>query len=124
MSGQLTKLWSALLVAVFMLATFQAPAAVAITAEEAFKAMHWPMPLPDMVGWSMERTMSDSIFSCLENISGIAPDGHDVMNDTTAAPVPFSWWKVATMTPPAGTMVSMDQKITMTVIRDPNAPGS
>jgi hypothetical protein len=32
-------------------------------------------------------------------------------------------WKIATMSPAAGTMVTRDQKISLTVVNDPNAPG-
>jgi hypothetical protein len=80
-SGQLTKLWSALLVAVFMLAAFQAPAANAITGDEMCKAMHWPMPLPPTVGWSLEHLNNDSILICFDNVTAVAPDGHDAAND-------------------------------------------
>jgi hypothetical protein len=31
-------------------------------------------------------------------------------------------WKVTSMSPPAGTMIPMDQQIKLTVVRDPNAP--
>jgi hypothetical protein len=49
----------------------------------------------------------------------IAPDRHDAQNDPVQSA--FSW-KVTSMTPPAGTMVMMDQKISLTVAHDPNAP--
>jgi hypothetical protein len=62
---------------------------------------------------------NDSILTCFDNVVAIAPDGHDAQN--VAAQSAFSW-KVTSMTPPAGTMVMMDQKISLTVVHDPNAP--
>ncbi|MEE3062671.1 MAG: hypothetical protein VYA67_01730 [Actinomycetota bacterium] len=101
-----------------------APVANGITAEEVCrKTYNWPIPMPTLTGWSMEHTMTDSTTSCFTNISAIAPDGHDVMNDTINAPVPFGWWKIATQSPSAGTGVQMDAQIKLTVVEDQNAPG-
>jgi hypothetical protein len=96
-----------------------APSATAITGDEMCRAMHWPMPLPPMVGWSLEHTGNDTIFQCFDNITATAPDGHDTMNDR--ARDAYSW-KVTSMMPPAGTMVPMNQQIKLTVVRDYNAP--
>lgn len=81
--------------------------------------MHWPMPLPPTVGWSINHLSNDSILQCFDNVVAIAPDGHDVMNDPARDAY---MWKVTTMTPQSGTMVPMDQKIHLTVVNDPNAP--
>jgi hypothetical protein len=96
-----------------------APVATAITGEEMCKAMHWALPLPPTVGWSLMPMTNDSILTCFDNGVAIASDGHDVQNDTVQSA--FSW-KVTSMSPPAGTMVMMDQKISLTVVHDPNAP--
>ncbi|VBA62465.1 hypothetical protein [Mycobacterium attenuatum] len=96
-----------------------APVASAITGDELCKAMHWPMPLSATVGWSLVRLSNDSILSCFDNVTAIAPDGHDAMNDPASQAYT---WKVTSMTPAAGTLVPMDQKIALTVVRDPNAP--
>jgi hypothetical protein len=96
-----------------------APVATAITGDETCKAMHWPLPLPPTVGWSLMHMTNDSILTCFDNTVAIAPDGHDAQNDPVQSA--FSW-KVTSMTPPAGTMVMMDQKISLTVVHDPNAP--
>ncbi|WAJ46628.1 hypothetical protein OK015_09305 [Mycobacterium sp. Aquia_216] len=101
-----------------------APLANGITAEEACrKTYNWPIPMPPLTGWSMEYTMTDSTSSCFTDISAIAPDGHDVMNDTIKAPIPFAWWKIATQSPSAGTRVQMDAQIKLTVVEDQHAPG-
>jgi len=96
-----------------------APSARAITGEEMCRAMHWPMPLPSTVGYSLNHLANDSILICLNNVVATAPDGHDATND--AENVAYAW-KVTSMSPPAGTMVTRDQKISLTVVQDPNAP--
>lgn len=111
---------SALSVAAVLAVAIEWPATVsAITGDEMCKAMHWPMPLPPTVGYNLEHLDKDTILTCFDNITASAPDGHDVMND------PVNWaytWKITSMSPPAGTMVLMHQLITLTVVRDYNAP--
>lgn len=97
-----------------------APASSAITYEQQCRAMHWPMPLPSVVGWGIDHLMSDSILGCLETVSAIAPDGHDVMDDKIGQ-APGSW-RMTSVKPPEGSMVTMDTPITVTVVRDYNAP--
>jgi hypothetical protein len=80
--------------------------ATVITGDEMCKAMHWPLPLPPTVGWSLMHMTNDSILTCFDNVVAIAPDGHDAQNDPVQSA--FSW-KVTSMTPPAGTMVMMDR---------------
>jgi hypothetical protein len=96
-----------------------APSAGAITGEELCNAMHWPMPLPPTVGYSLDHLTYDSILSCFDNVSAIAPDGHDAVNDPERD---AHTWKVTKMTPPAGTMVPRNQQINLTVVHDDNAP--
>jgi hypothetical protein len=96
-----------------------APAAMAITGEEICQAMHWPMPLPPTVGYSLNHLSNDSVLICFDNVVATAPDGHDAAND----PENIAYtWKVTSMSPPAGTMVPRNQKISLTVVHDPNAP--
>jgi hypothetical protein len=96
-----------------------APTASAITGDEMCRAMHWPMPLPPTVGWSLEHLNNDSILICFDNVSAIAPDGHDAVNDPEGQ---AHTWKITSVTPPAGAIVPMNQKIQLTVVRDYNAP--
>jgi hypothetical protein len=96
-----------------------APVATAITGDEMCKAMHWPMPLPPTVGYSLEHLTNDSILICFDNVTATAPDGHDAANDPERD---AHTWRITSMTPPAGTMVPMNQKINLTVVRDYNAP--
>jgi hypothetical protein len=107
----------ATLVAVVMAGS--APVANAVTGDEMCKAMHWPMPLPPTIGWSLTHMDYDSVLSCFQNLTATAPDGHDTMNDPANQ---AHNWKVTSMTPPAGTMVPMDQKLSLTVVWDPSAP--
>ena len=92
-----------------------APAAKAITGNEQCNAMHWPMPLPPTVGYSLEHLINDSLLACFDNIVATAPDGHDAMNDPASQAYT---WKITSMTPPAGTMVPRNQKINLTVVYD------
>jgi hypothetical protein len=93
--------------------------ATAAAVDEMFKAMHWPMPLPPTVGWSLMHMTNDSILTRFDNVTAIAPDGHDAQND----PVQSAYtWKVTSMTPAARTIVMMNQKISLKVVNDPNAP--
>jgi hypothetical protein len=94
-----------------------APVARAITGNDLCNAM--PMPLPPTVGYSLEHTSNDSILQYFDNITATAPDGHDAMNDPARD---AHTWRITSMTPPAGTMVPMNQKINLTVVRDYNAP--
>jgi hypothetical protein len=96
-----------------------APVARAITGDEMCNAMHWPMPLPPTVGYSLNHLTNDSILICFDNVVATAPDGHDATNDPEN--VAYAW-KITSMSPPAGTMVPRNQKISLTVVQDPNAP--
>jgi hypothetical protein len=96
-----------------------APAAQAITGDEMCKAMHSPMPLPPTVGYSLEHLANDTVLQCFDNVTAVAPDGHDAMNDPARDAYT---WKITSMSPAAGTQVPMNQKIVLTVVRDPNAP--
>lgn len=96
-----------------------APTATAITGEEMCQAMHWPMPLPPTVGYSLNHLSDDSVLICFDNVVAIASDGHDATNDPESMAYA---WKITSMTPPAGTMVPRNQKISLTVVNDPNAP--
>ncbi|MGO9353649.1 MAG: hypothetical protein ACLP3C_23490 [Mycobacterium sp.] len=97
-----------------------APAASAVIGEQLCEAMNWPMPLPPMVGYGVDHIMNDSILICFDNIVATAPDGHDVLTET--GPNESGNWRVTSMSPAAGTLVMRSQPITMTVVRDYNAP--
>lgn len=96
-----------------------APVARATTVDELCNAMHWPMPLPATVGYSLWHLSNDSILQCFDDIKAVAPDGHDAMNDSASD---ANTWKITSMTPPPGTMVPRNQQINLTVVRDDNAP--
>jgi hypothetical protein len=61
-----------------------------------------------------------SCSNALINIIATAPDGHDVLTET--GPNESGNWRVTSMSPAAGTLVMRSQPITMTVVRDYNAP--
>jgi hypothetical protein len=84
------------------------PVATAIIGEEMCQAMHWPMPLPPSVGYSLNHLVNDSVLTCLNNVMATAPDGHDATNDPES--VAYAW-KVTSMSPAAGTMVQRNQRV-------------
>jgi hypothetical protein len=94
-----------------------APTASAITGQQPCEAMKWPMPLPPMVGYGIDHIMNDSVLICFDQMTATAPDGHDVLAET--GPNESGNWRV-TMTPAAGTLVTRDQPIHLTVVRDYN----
>jgi hypothetical protein len=87
--------------------------------------MHWPMPLPPMVGYGIDHIWlrdphNERLNPCFDNMVATAPDGHDVLTET--GPNESGLWRVTSMSPPAGTLVTRDQKIVMTVVPDNNPP--
>jgi hypothetical protein len=70
------------------------------------------------VGYSLMHLTSDSILACFDNVKATAPDGHAAMNEPARN---ANTWKITSMSPCAGTMVPMDQKIKLTVVHDSNA---
>ncbi|MEU9149192.1 hypothetical protein AB0D59_01230 [Streptomyces sp. NPDC048417] len=69
------------------------------------RAEHWPQPMPDVRGKHFDPLDKD--LQCFDNVKAIAPDGHDVMNDsadqtqswTVTASKPATGVKVTTATP-------------------------
>ena len=95
-----------------------APVAGATTGDEMCNAMHWPMPLPPTVGWSLMHLTNDTILSCFDNVTATAPDGHDAMNDPAMTAY---HWRITSMSPDAGTLIPRNQQLTLTVVHDDNA---
>ncbi|WP_227982201.1 PASTA domain-containing protein [Nocardia spumae] len=74
-------------------------------------AQPWPRPLPDFRGKRLGETVVGAGL-CFAITSITAADGHDVMNDPTAATTP---WTVSGQQPAAGTSVAADTPVTLTV---------
>jgi len=90
--------------------TTAAPPAVLPTTTEALCAQQsWPRPLPQVAGMDFSQ-VSMGALACLNNLRGLAPDGHDVGNDPANA---AGQWIITTMAPPAGTPVGRDDTVTV-----------
>jgi hypothetical protein len=87
--------------------------------------MKWPQPVPNAVGKTLDDIVdaplppvtdsfaTDWFWNCIPNIAAIAPDGHDVMNDPMNS---GHTWRIASQSPPAGTLVAENQTITLKVV--------
>ena len=73
-----------------------------------------PQPVPNAVGRTFEDVAVEDMggfWDCV-NISAIAPDGHDVMNDKVGS---SQSWRITSQSPQAGTPVAENQTITFKV---------
>ena len=84
------------------------------TVQQQCDAQKWPQPVPNAVGRMFEDVAvedTSGFWDCV-NISAIAPDGHDVMNDNVgSAPA----WRITSQSPQPGTPVAENQTITFKV---------
>ncbi len=67
--------------------------------QSAVTAFRW---IPNAVGKALEFLDDDPVLICLNIAAAIAPDGHDADNDPARD---AQWWKITSMSPPAGTVV-------------------
>ncbi|MEU9245855.1 hypothetical protein [Streptomyces sp. NPDC048385] len=72
------------------------------------RAEHWPQPMPDVRGKHFDPLGKD--LQCFDSIKALAPDGHDVMNDSADQ---TQSWTVASSKPATGVKVSMATPITL-----------
>ncbi|MFD5813535.1 hypothetical protein [Streptomyces sp. NPDC127038] len=71
-------------------------------------AQEWPQPMPDIKGQAFDPLSKDLM--CFNNIEAVAPDGHDVMNDSGSG---LGTWTVVSSTPAPGARVRMTTPITI-----------
>lgn len=82
------------------------------------RAQHWPQPMPNVAGKQFDPLSKD--LQCFDKIKALAPDGHDVMNDTGGD---VQSWIVASSQPGSGAQVSLSTPIILK-LRDPSASPS
>lgn len=87
--------------------------------EQLCKAQSWPRPLPQVVGLDLSQASTGAL-TCFDNLKAMAPDGHDVMNDTGA----MKPWTIKTMSPAAGTRVGQSDTVTLTLAPGPGVTSS
>ncbi|MET7776308.1 hypothetical protein ABZU94_10475 [Streptomyces mirabilis] len=71
-------------------------------------AQHWPQSMPDVTGKRFDPLGKD--LQCFDNITALAPDGHDVMNDPANE---TAVWIVTSSRPGRGAQVSLSTRITL-----------
>ncbi|MEU8906985.1 hypothetical protein [Streptomyces mirabilis] len=72
-------------------------------------AQHWPQPMPDVAGKPFDPLSKD--LQCFDDITALAPDGHDVMNDP--ANETGGAWTVTSSRPGRGAHVGLSSRITL-----------
>ncbi|MFE2712237.1 DUF3761 domain-containing protein [Streptomyces mirabilis] len=83
--------------------------------EARCRAQHWPQHMPNLAGRSFDPL--GKVLQCFDHVKALAPDGHDVMNDSGDA---IQAWAVVSSKPASGTLVNLATPITL-ALRDPSA---
>jgi len=102
--------------------TASAAGPVPTTREQLCAAQLWPRPVPDIVGMRFSPASKVGALQCWDNIRGVAPDGHDPVNnpahyDTEAI------YRIAAVSPPAGTPIGRHELVTVQLAEiDSTAP--
>ncbi|MFD7539885.1 hypothetical protein [Streptomyces sp. NPDC059819] len=81
----------------------------------ACDAKTWPQHIPDVIGTPLTDVV-DGPLLCFNITEAAAPDGHDTLQDPTAD----TDWIITGSEPAAGTPVTKDQPITLTVTGSDN----
>ena len=105
-----TALW-AVVVGASLSCSTAAVAAPTDPFDQFCAAQSWPRPLPSVVGMIYDDVMSGSL-SCWTNAKGIAPDGHDVENNSTKADYE-TIYRITSMSPTAGTPTARAANVTV-----------
>ncbi|GAA4093887.1 MULTISPECIES: PASTA domain-containing protein [Streptomyces] len=74
----------------------------------------WPQAVPTVTGMPLADAVADPLL-CFHITEAVAPDGHDALQD----PVDETDWVITGSKPGAGTAVTQDQPVTLT-ISNPN----
>ncbi len=81
------------------------------TVAQLCEAQAWPRPLPDVVGQHLSQTTEVGALACLDNIRGVAPDGHDPINNP-ARPGDVGY-RITAVSPPPGARVGRHDVVTV-----------
>jgi hypothetical protein len=77
----------------------------------------WPRPIPPVVGIVFDDAASGAL-ACWDKVSAIAPDGHDIQNDTLGG----KEYLIADISPPVGAPVGRGDEVTVHVIPEEVPP--
>jgi hypothetical protein len=96
-----------------VVATASASVAAAIpvptTVEQLCAAEQWPRPMPDVVGKNLEQVTRQGALACWDNVRGVAPDGHDPVDNATDA----AGYLITAVSPPPGTPIGRHDAVTV-----------
>jgi hypothetical protein len=88
---------------------------------ELCDAQTWPRAVPDVVGQHLSQTTNIGALACWDNIRGVAPDGHDPINNP-ARPGDVGY-RITALSPSPGTPVGRHDLVTVQLAdADTNAP--
>jgi hypothetical protein len=74
-------------------------------------AQTWPRPMPDIVGQLLSQTTNVGALACWDNIRGVAPDGHDPINNPTR--LGDVGYRITGVSPSPGTPVGRNDVVTV-----------
>ncbi|MDT5044814.1 MAG: hypothetical protein QOG75_667 [Mycobacterium sp.] len=88
---------------------------------ELCDAQTWPRAVPDVVGQHLSQTTNIGALACWDNIRGVAPDGHDPINNP-ARPGDVGY-RITALSPSPGAPVGRHDLVTVQLAdADTNAP--
>lgn len=83
-------------------------------AQQDCTAKEWPQPLLNAVGRQLDDIVNDDSFWICLNVTAIAPDGHNVLDDNSGY---RQSWRITGQSPEAGTPVAENETVTLEVAR-------
>jgi len=93
---------------------FAAPAHAREDPQQDCTAKEWPQPLANAVGQQLDDIVNDDSFWICLNVRAIAPDGHNVLDDTSGY---TQSWRITGQSPDVGTLVAENETVTLQVSR-------
>lgn len=94
--------------------TTEVPGPPATTVEQLCQQQSWPRPIPDVTGRLLHQTVKIGALGCWTDVHAVTPDGRAPGNGD---------YRIAAVTPPAGTPALRDDAVTVEVVEvDSAAP--
>jgi hypothetical protein len=100
--------------------TLSPPRSTPTTLEQLCDAQTWPRPVPNIVGQLLKPGTKVGALECWDNVRGVAPDGHDPVNNP-AKPVEATY-RITAASPLPGTSIGRHDVVTIQLAAvDPKA---
>jgi hypothetical protein len=101
--------------------TASAPGPAPTTVAQLCDAQTWSRPVPDVEGQLLSQTTKVGALGCWDNVRGVAPDGHDPINNP-AHPGDVAY-RITAVSPVAGTPIGRHDVVTVQLaVVDTKAP--